>query len=166
MLDANMDLLEAAMNGDVPSAIRALSRNAMVDFVNVHGMSPLIICSGGVGPVELMELLIEKGANVHQTDKEGWTPLIYVSSSGQLPLIRTLIKAGADVNHLSLDKKWTPLTRASFRGHMNAVEILVDSGARVDFKSGGMTPKEWAVKSDHIDIVKFFENLENNSCDK
>ncbi|MBI1872907.1 MAG: ankyrin repeat domain-containing protein [Acidobacteria bacterium] len=40
---------------------------------------------------------LERGANINATDADGRTPLIEAAASGDLPIVETLLKHGADV---------------------------------------------------------------------
>ena len=69
-----------------------------MNHANANGITPLLVCCGGMGPPAMVALLLERGARVDFADSQGWTPLVFVSSSGQLPLLEQLLQAGADVN--------------------------------------------------------------------
>jgi len=47
---------------------------------------------------DVIEVLLERGANVKATDRAGWTPLHMAVANGQLDLATKLLDAGADVN--------------------------------------------------------------------
>ena len=86
------------MTGDVSAARAALAAGAAVDHRNANGISPLLVCAGGMGPPALVELLLANGAAADGADRQGWSPLTFVCSSGQLPLVELLLGAGADVD--------------------------------------------------------------------
>ena len=48
--------------------------------------------------LDVVRLLIERGANVNQGDNAGFTPLHLAAASGYLEIARVLLDAGADVN--------------------------------------------------------------------
>lgn len=165
---SDIDLLEAVMTQDVDAATELLAAGSDVNHANAAGMTPLIVCSGGVGPAPLMEVrgrgprpgfcrgaarrsetravpprsrpslqaLLKAGARVNQCDAMGWSPLIYVSSTGQLPLLLLLLAAGAAVNHQATDKAaWCPLTRAAYRGQVEVIRLLLAAGADASIRS-------------------------------
>jgi ankyrin repeat protein len=98
MDDPSGELFAAAMTGDVSAARAALAAGAAVDHRNANGISPLLVCAGGMGPPALVELLLASGAAADGADRQGWSPLTFVCSSGQLPLVELLLGAGADVD--------------------------------------------------------------------
>jgi ankyrin repeat protein len=87
--------------------------------------------------VEVARLLLAAGAAVDARTEEGNTTLGLVASSAearragvQVPLIETLVHAGADVN---LDHG-TPMKLALFHGEGAAAEALFRQGARLDLR--------------------------------
>lgn len=127
---SNSDLWEACMVGDLEAAVAALDEGADSNCRNSHGLTPLIVCCGGMGPPSLVAELLNRGADPNARDKAGWTPLIFVASSGQLPLIELLLaRPETDVAAVSSDKGWTALTRAAYRGHSAACLRLLTAVA-------------------------------------
>ncbi|KAL5457474.1 hypothetical protein EMCRGX_G034740 [Ephydatia muelleri] len=61
------------------------------------GRSPLHIASGN-GHLDIVNALIEAGANVNLADKDGMSPLHLASNEGHLDTVKVLIEAGANVN--------------------------------------------------------------------
>jgi ankyrin repeat protein len=152
----NEELFFAAMTGDVERAAAALRLGADPNVANTHGITPLLVACGGVGPVAMLEALIAGGAFADAPDPAGWTPLTYAASSGQLALMSTLLAAGARASGAPGrrdDSAWTPLARAAHRGHAAAVRALLDAGALKHETVGGKTPLQWAQAAGHEDAV-------------
>lgn len=59
---------------------------------------------------------------------EGAPPLWCAAAAGHLPLVRLLIRAGANVNSTTRTQS-TPLRAACFDGHYDIVKFLVENGA-------------------------------------
>lgn len=53
------------------------------------------------GHENITNYLLENKSPVDLADDTGLTPLILAASAGRVPIVRTLIGAGADVNHKS-----------------------------------------------------------------
>lgn len=71
----------------------------------------------------------------------GWTPLHYAARQGHLEVARTLLDAGADVNHLSDGDRSTPLLVATINGHFDLAMELLGRGADPSLAStAGATP--------------------------
>lgn len=59
------------------------------------------------------------------------SPLIFLpAGSGHLNVVKTLVKAGADVNHATHTMS-TPLRAACFEGRLDIVQYLYDHGADI-----------------------------------
>ena len=111
---------------------------------------------------------------------ELYTQLQEASSQGDLEKVRTLIKQGANVNQLVLDKEdndryqETPLMLASEKGHLEVVKELVAAGANVNqtlpvnteremFPGENQTALEMACRPDNMDVVKVLAEAGTNS---
>ena len=105
--------------------------------------------------MKAIQLFIEAGVDLEQSNYMGWTPLIVASFMGAEPVAALLIAAGADVN--ARDKQGcSSLYWASTQGHAKTAELLVQKGALVDVKSDkGVTPLSQAAASGHAGIVHF-----------
>lgn len=108
------------------------------------------------GYMEIMEFLIDKGADMNVKDGRGMTALIRAVVLERPDVMKFLIKKGADVN--ARDKKGkTALMYAVDRKPVNreVVKLLVDKGA--DLNAGdndGMTALMEAAKRGNLDAVK------------
>ncbi|XP_059159795.1 uncharacterized protein LOC131943608 [Physella acuta] len=93
------------------------------------GLSALMHASRN-GHDTIVELLIESGPHIHQTDKDECNALIYASSTGSGKIVELLIKSGADIK--AIDKGGLDaLMHATNNGHETILEILFKSGADV-----------------------------------
>lgn len=70
-------------------------------------------------------------------------------------LTRTLIRAGENVNSVTLDGKWTPLLRASGNGNVEIARMLIDAGSEVNWVSvDGYSALTEAATNGHTDMVR------------
>ena len=73
------------------------------------------------------------------------TPLFLAAASGQLDVLRSLIKNGADINASTADN-CTPLMIAIEKGNINVATFLIEHGANVDLKDDrGDTALHYAI---------------------
>jgi ankyrin repeat protein len=88
------------------------------------------------GNLEVVQKLIEYGADISAEDQNGHTPL-YDGSEGYHPkdcsVLRFLLERGADVNARTKQGE-TPLLRASIYGALEVVRVLLEHGADVTAK--------------------------------
>src|SRR6266702_2107944 len=104
------------------------SRDMLGVGLRKDSYKPPLYMASASGKLEILQLLVERGADVHSRNKDDWTPLKMASDQGHLDVVRFLIDSGADVN--SYDSQgWTPLHSASWKGHVDVVELLIQHGA-------------------------------------
>ena len=80
---------------------------------------------------ELIKLFIDNGATLE-------TVLIRAVSVGDLEIFNTLIKAGANTNYYSEEKKTSPLLKAAHRGELKMLKILLENGAAKTINAKGI----------------------------
>ena len=69
-----------------------------VNCILVNDITPLMIASS-CGHTETVDVLLQAGANVHNTDSDGYSPLVYaITGRKSLQVIEQLLKAGAQPN--------------------------------------------------------------------
>ena len=106
----------------------------------------------------LLEMLIEKGADVCAENEVGQTPLYAsVQRNVDLEIIELLLKNGAGIK-----ERWTPLHVAAAVGDKEAVEsLLVEDGDRPElhaFDKNGFTPLFLAVVKGHGEVVEILSS--------
>jgi ankyrin repeat protein len=83
-----------------------------------------------VGSVDIVRMLIEKGADVNAVGCEGSSLLMHAACFNQTDVMEYLIDNGADVN-TKTSTGITPLIRACERGRHSAICFLLEKGADV-----------------------------------
>ncbi len=95
---------------------------------------------------QIIEFLLEKGANVEDLDVIHQTPLIIASQNGCANLVHLLLKAGANVHHTG-DYNISALITAADEGHTEIVRMLLKNGANPELTNGDdETPLMLALK--------------------
>jgi hypothetical protein len=88
-----------------------------------------IIANVKRGDVIAVRNSLVEGADLEETDSQGWTPLFHAAHRGDLPMVQLLIGAGVDVNHGS-ENGFTALFSAVLSGHLEIVRELLHAGAK------------------------------------
>src|SRR6185295_4354374 len=104
---------------------------SIIDRVDPKELDDLLLYPLGQKPktpVEVVRLLVDKGANVNPETRSK-TPLMHAASEGNDEVIKLLLARGAQVNVLTDDG--TPLMMAAVGGHSEALKLLLTAGADV-----------------------------------
>ena len=75
--------------------------------------------------LEIIEQLIDSGANVNQEDNLSWTPLTMATSKGNLEIIALLSRNGANLD-LPNSKNYTPMIEAIDMEKLEVTKHLID----------------------------------------
>jgi len=81
------------------------------------------------GDAARVEEALAGGADVHETDDQGWTPLNWAAGRGDAQTVGLLLEHGADVTRTGRDNR-TPERIAKAAGHDQVVEMLVEAEKR------------------------------------
>ncbi len=75
-------------------------------------------CRGplGIDTEAIVQLLLDKGANIEAKDTDGWTPLMSAAVNGHEAVVQLLLGKGANIEAKDEDG-WTPLLLAAEKGH-------------------------------------------------
>jgi ankyrin repeat protein len=103
-----------------------------------------LVYAARTGAIDAARVLLEAGANVNQTTRYGWSPLLAATQNQNYQLGKFLIEHGADVN-LANKGGWTPLylatdnrnieggdypTRTADMDSLEYIALLLDKGAK------------------------------------
>jgi uncharacterized protein len=107
------------------------------------------------GNTAAVDALIAHGANIHARSKAGFTPLLFAVREGRIDVVRSLLKAGADVNETWHGYRKPPkyafraagketvgpsaLVLAVANAHYELASALLDAGADPNAASQGWT---------------------------
>lgn len=87
------------------------------------------------GSAELVELLMDEGADVHAQNDAKCTPLMLAIHGLHRDTARLLIDSGVDI-HRKNEQGWTALTYACRYGDADLVELLMRKGADIHERTG------------------------------
>lgn len=164
-------LMFAARTGDLKSAELLLDAGAEVNVATEDGLSPLLIASASIDAItgsdyrlvveesqheSLGALLLDRGADVTQSDQYGMTALHYAVEMNKPSLLRALLKRDADPNaQLTQGLPFrrgdyvgreaydgaSPFWLAARLGNVEMMRELLDAGADPELRQAwGVTP--------------------------
>ena len=102
-----------------------------------HDLQTPLWIACDVGQVDALRLLLEKGADVNQADKDGTTPLHLACFKGHVDVARLLLEKGAEVDRAEKQGA-TPLFIACQEGHVDAARLLLERGAVFEHDSSAL----------------------------
>lgn len=106
------------------------------------------------GHEAMVELLLERGADIEVKDQNGLTPLWWATVQGREAVVKLLLERGVDTE---AKDQWgrTPLSWATKRGHEAIVKLLLERGADIETKDElRQKPLSRAAEGGHEAIVK------------
>ncbi|XP_067340393.1 poly [ADP-ribose] polymerase tankyrase-1 isoform X1 [Channa argus] len=123
-------LLQAAREADMAKAKKSLALE-IINFKHPHTHETALHCavaSPHPKRKQVTELLLRKGANVNEKNKDFMTPLHVAAERAHNDIMEVLQKHGAKVNALDTLGQ-TALHRAALAGHLQTCRLLLGYGA-------------------------------------
>ena len=120
-------LAEAVLQKSKAAILTLLAKGAKLETRDVEGRSPLMFASN----VEILELLLEKGADPRATDKSGMSVLMHLVAEDDTDdgaLVARIINRGVDVNYQSRDGN-SAIWLATTLGSEAILKRLLEKGA-------------------------------------
>ncbi|WP_257282077.1 ankyrin repeat domain-containing protein [Endozoicomonas sp. ISHI1] len=119
----------ACLEGDLDQVEKSLAEGVNVNTVinNNNGLTVLMLASIH-GRKDLVERLINAGANLNARSKNGLTPLFIAAQENNTDCVKLLINAGADINARTKDGT-TALLIAAEIGNTDCVKLLIEAGS-------------------------------------
>jgi ankyrin repeat protein len=156
-LDANLGYLDQDKNTLLHTALISRKFNiasVLVDSyetvttANCFGETPLHLAASDYGSLELIQKLVEKGAEINSIDSNGRTPLHRATIFNEDRIVKCLLKKGANVNKLDNNGESAVLLALKRVPSLPFVKVLIQHGADLNFKnSKGKTALEISLES-------------------
>ncbi|MGH1373157.1 MAG: CHAT domain-containing protein [Cellvibrionaceae bacterium] len=103
----------------------------------------------------LQSYLKENPTDLGLVEDSGLLPLSYAAQQGELNLLKTLIKRGADVNAANPDGS-TALQQAIVNGRIDNARWLIKQGVEITaVNAKGQTPLHWAAQQGDVSLCKW-----------
>lgn len=134
--------------GADPNRLARDRRGAMLHFAAWDGL------------IEIVQVLLDAGADVNLQDATGSTALNQAVFAGKKEVAMLLLERGADVN-LKEDSGWTSLHWAVKSNDPKLINTVVKRGAKLNAKTDdGLTPLGIAIRDKHEKAEKLLRQLE------
>lgn len=154
VLKPRYEMREAAAEGQIQTLEKLLDSGANPnsrDFLS-YGMTPLLAASAS-GHVEVVKLLLDRGAWVDRKHHRKLSPLLVASQAGYTEIVQLLVAHGAQINFKGV-KGYTALMYAARFNHKDIVELLLEKGVALNSRSDHRsTALMLAVQGGNSDIV-------------
>ncbi|CAN0567417.1 unnamed protein product, partial [Laminaria digitata] len=155
-------LMVAAYARRYDSATALMAAGADVDALDQDRYDVVTIASVA-NDVKMLKLVLASGAKPGQmTSPYDGTALIAAAHLGHVEVVRTLIAAGAPLDHVN-NLNWTALIESIVLGdggsnHIACLTALVDAGADVNIADGnGVTPLQLAQRRGYDEMVRILK---------
>ncbi|XP_041714449.1 poly [ADP-ribose] polymerase tankyrase-2 isoform X2 [Coregonus clupeaformis] len=126
--EPNREIFEACRNGDVERVRRLVTLENVNSRDTAGRKSTPLHFAAGFGRRDVVDYLLQNGANVHARDEGGLVSLHNACSFGHAEVVNLLLHHGADAN--SRDNwNYTPLHEAAIKGKSDVCIVLLQHGA-------------------------------------
>uniref|UniRef100_A0A8C0VJA1 Ankyrin repeat domain-containing protein 17 n=1 Tax=Cyanistes caeruleus TaxID=156563 RepID=A0A8C0VJA1_CYACU len=126
-----------------------------------HDTALTLACAGG--HEELVQTLLERGANIEHRDKKGGklgiSPLMLAAMNGHTAAVKLLLDMGSDINAQIETNRNTALTLACFQGRTEVVSLLLDRKANVEHRAKVKTSLQLTELNQRLDRKKWLHLL-------
>ena len=145
-----LGLLDAIIDGNA-ARVEALLREC-------HSPSAILYAASARGNLDMVQLLLEAGADKDGDDGSVQPPLQAACRWGKLEVAQFLVKVGADKDRLAVTFTAiygsTPLMEASRRGHLHILRFLIQARADKERRNTrGETALHWASSAGRSEAV-------------
>ena len=131
------DFCEACRRGNLDKVKKFIEKGYDVNGTNqrlaLYGRTPLMYAAGE-GRFDVVELLMDYGAEVNKKHYYEPTALHFASERGHFKVVEALLSKGAEID-VEDKNRCTPLMLAAERGHIDILLYLINHGADVNKKA-------------------------------
>ena len=154
----SLEFIKAATRGDVHTVELFLDAGMNPNVTSRKaGREPALWHAANNGRLEVMELLLDRGADLDARQNFGYTVLMKVAFNCQADVLEFLLKRGADPN-IKDESGRTPLMLAAGLGGTDVVQLLLDKGVDVNaMDENGKTALMYAAKEGRTENVRLLK---------
>lgn len=153
--------LTILQNNDFLAAKKHIKDGANLNAQTEAGESVLAYALKSRVDQDMLELLIESGADLFYTDDEGVSILDFAITYNNMFMVKLLLEKGKDVNVTTRKSGFTPLMAAVCYGRYDILKLLLEAGADINTAdSRGLTASGFARKMHKTSMIKLLEEMQ------
>ena len=164
-----MNKVTQAIENDSIAALKSLMKEGIdlnkplvvgeeYDLEEYDEITPLFYAIRSHASLALIEMMLENGVNLFQTDADGISALDTAIKFKHKPFIALCIQKGFDLNSTKRKSGITPVMLAACFSDTEMMQMLLDAGGKMDITdAAGMTPVAYARKLGQREMQTFLE---------
>lgn len=146
------NIFEAIHRKEMSAVLTFLENKTNLASTDENDRTPLQVAAG-VGALEIVKLLVDRGANTEAPGKDGRTPLMLALSDCHFEVAEYLLSKGVKVNVAS-STNYTPLMQAAAKGATELIRTMLPKIDDLNAQNNeGRTALMIAVRFGHRDII-------------
>ncbi|MGB6018469.1 MAG: ankyrin repeat domain-containing protein [Sulfurimonadaceae bacterium] len=152
--------LSILQNNDYLAAKKYIKDGGKLNARTEAGESVLAYALKSRVDQDMLELLIESGADLFYTDDEGVSILDFAITYNNMFMVKLLLEKGIDINDITRRSGFTPLMAAVCYGRYDLMKVLLEAGADINTAgSRGLTAWGFARKMHKTSMIKLLEEM-------
>ncbi|MBD3789470.1 MAG: ankyrin repeat domain-containing protein [Campylobacterales bacterium] len=140
------------------SATKSILIGEEYDLEEYDEISPLFYAIRKYASIDMIELLLEHGADILSVDSDGISALDVAIKFKRKDVAKFCIDQGIDLNQTKRKSGILPLMLASCFSDLEMIELLINAGAKLDITDKmGASAKDYAKKLGQKKVVEFLD---------
>ncbi len=129
------------------------------DLDDYDEISPLFYAIRKYASLDMIELFLENGVDIYQTDSDGVSALDMAIKFKRIDVIEFCIEKKFDLNTTKRKSGITPVMLASCFSNIEMMALLLDNGAEINISDRtGMSPKDYAKKLGQKKMIEYLDS--------
>lgn len=147
-------LNQVIKQGNKALAIEMIENAEAIDMPDNKTGSTALVFASYYSDEEIVNLLLQKGADVNTENNVKNTPLMLAARKGNLKILKRLLQSGAAVNSQNIAGE-TALHNSSIEGHYEIARLLIENNANVNMLTKNLkSPMHFSMlEGDHKNIA-------------
>lgn len=150
-------LLHFASFSSYPESVSYfLAKGLDLESKNIDGSTPLRMAAGVCDNTQVLQTLIDAGADIHTINNDGENLLITAARNPNPEIIKFVLKLGFDIEERDNEGFTALLNAACWQTNTEVLDILIDAGANIRAKTNiGDNLFHNAARNENKEIAKY-----------